>query len=275
VQNLKAGRTYLILGSLLVTSANDGDFIIAELYNVTAGAAFARSRMQGWRTDDATFSDHVYPFAAHVFTPSVDTTISMRMEAGGSATADVDHLGTVLVVAELGPQPTDWVHVDTIDFAGDTYYEFSSTGDGVQQHDVDGNADLRFKIEFDIVGDPTNGCVAQVELNGVTTNQSSRYQFWGTSSGSGTESFLGRIASDSSGNSQASGEWVMHGAATGARRRAQSEFISEDGGTDLNKFEYAGVFNDPSTNITAIGLRATVGDFQSGQARLFIRGAQF
>ena len=272
VGGLKAGRTYLIDASVKVKHTT-GVYAQYKIYNVTAAATLVF-----WELRSPTLSDNNANSSSgvHVFTPTVDTEIEVRLD-NGTANHDVGGTDrTRLSVIEIGAVQADVVggleFMDIIDVtvATDTV-SFGASGDGAFQRALDGDVDEEYFCSFYMPGDHGGTTLAWVmQPNGVSTQQQCAIDYSGASAGKTTAANLqladGFVARDARGT-------LTLFAETGRRRFYDSTSIvtAPGGGSgELHQSRNAGTWDDEVTNITSIVFAHT-----DGALDYILPGAQF
>jgi len=100
ILGLKANKTYLVMGVLSGSGSLADDALSAQIYDVTGTAYLGSLIATSVYLVAATTTNTIQPLSYFLFTPTVNTTVSFRMKAGGSGTATVK-AKTSLMVIEL------------------------------------------------------------------------------------------------------------------------------------------------------------------------------
>jgi hypothetical protein len=249
-RGLKAGRTYLCIGSWRITA---GTYLENRWYNETDASWLGEGAL-------TTLSGNEHATAMAVVTPTVDTVVTLRAQSTGSA-ATIDAAGGAYgLVIEIGAAVVNAVSglefMDVIEVTSDqTTVTFGASGDGVFQRALDGNVDEVYEIIGSWKPPSVASQAIHIRPNGISTGQESTWNYHnGSANSSNQEAGLvlqrTAFANDTEGFVR-----TIFDAATGkARQLSGTESIHGNGSGQNAGRTITGVWTDTSTNITSLDL---------------------
>jgi hypothetical protein len=261
VTGLKAGRTYLLMATCRINGATfGGGAVDMRWYDDTAGGYVGAIHAEVSSDGTSPFSSNGH--ATYLFTPTVDTTMDVRVTFA-DAGADLQSFGSGLWVMEVGATVVNAVggleFIDRITVAGSAAASvtFGAGGDGALGRALDGDIDEHYVLisNWKNSDTPTTRGL-NIRPNGVSTAQKSRKISNGTPTDEGAIMRISETAWD-----------VAHGvseivAKTGRIRTISTQIISvQDSALDVAVQGMSGAWNEEVTNITSLEIITPAGSF--------------
>lgn len=156
----------------------------------------------------------------------------------------------------------EWVAVDEMTLAGASGTQsFKSGGAGSRNYAVNGDADLWYRLTWDLTGSAA-GLGASIQFNaGGTTNQTTQ-----TMTALNAVASAAQVATNfvigglGSANDRNAGEWICRRVNTGATRVGYAYRITQVPASPTDQLVLGGwLFNDSASNLVAIDIAITVG----------------
>ena len=251
--NLKAGRTYLLIGRARSTT----DSVAVTWWNDTASAYIGQAG-----------SGPVFNCtnATEIITPDVDTTVEMRVNNIAASPGDFDGADTWAAVIEIGAVQADVVggleFMDRIVITGSAKQTrtFGSGGDGIYQRALDGDVDERYVLITDHINGAGGVSGVDVRPNGtVLDNTNAETQAFSINNGVISAGVQGANWYNviNSANEHCSSRIEIN-AKTGINRTILFQGqVSATGSTDNIFVHLMGMWSDTTTPITSLVLQGT------------------
>jgi hypothetical protein len=252
VSGLKAGRTYLM--TAVVHGQGSGHHNVFSWYNVTADAALDGEALAIDKKNNLSVNTST-PVATHVFTPTVDTEVEVRITGVDDTTDDILADRTWATVVEIGAVQANVVggleYMDTISVTAATAsVTFGAGGDGLLGRALDGDVDSEYIIIHRIKKTSTVTTV-DMKPNGLGTNQVSKR----TTVQSSTGTFPRLVICQPPSTGFELGETTFD-VTTGRERSYHTEASHQgaDPASEANSWSrlYTGTWDETSTNVTSI-----------------------
>ena len=272
VDGLKAGRTYKI--TAVLAGDTDPGQLWYGWYDSNTDALLGTAGVS--LSVDSAVSASGQPTATAMYTPSVDTSVELRVAFASPTTIDISSLFSNIQVVEIGAVQANVVGglelMDIIDVtvATDTV-SFGAAGDGAFQRALDGDVDEEYFCSYYMPGDH-GGTTYQwvMQPNGVSTAQQCAIDYSGASAGKITATNLqladGFVARDTRGT------FTLFAKTGRARYYDSTSIVTAPGGgaAEMHQSRNAGTWDEQVTNITSIVIAHT-----DGAVNYILPGAQF
>jgi hypothetical protein len=261
IVGLKAGRTYYLHGTSRIHSSSPTGQINISWWNVTEAGYIGT--IAPMLSNDFALSPSSGNVVTHIFTPTQDVTLELRVQFASVANMDLQGLTlTEATVIEIGATQVSAIggleYMDTIAVTGDVQtVTFGAGGDGLLQRALDGDVDEHYVLisNWKNADTPTTRGL-NIRPNGISTDQKSRKTSNGTPTDEGAIMRIAETAWD-----------VAHGvseivAKTGKIRTISTQIISvQDSALDVAVQAMSGAWNEEVTNITSLDIITPAGVF--------------
>jgi hypothetical protein len=254
----KAGRTYLLIGTISTTDtgAHDADF---GWYNVTDATGFGGAA-RALSTTSSSPHQNAQPRAITMFDPLVDSELELRMLTLNAGTPDVvNNARTNATIVEIGAVQAEviggleFVDIIEVTTAPVASVSFGAGGDGELQRALDGEVDEEYFISSYLKKASTMTTL-DLEPNGVGTNQVSRC----VTMESSTVTFPRMVVAQPGAAGHEDGEiklWAKTGRERGytVLSNLQTADVATEGGQFIRT--YAGTWDEIITPISSLVLK--------------------
>lgn len=269
VSGLKAGRTYQLTGNLRCDGS--GGYWSFYWYNVTAAEQLSRPGQAIAMNSGTTAS--AGPISAHIFTPTEDTEVELRIYDVDDPNDDVTSGRTWIQIIEIGAVQANVIggleFLDTINVTSDqTSVTLGAGGDGVLGTAIDSETDECYVCEFYL---PSAGAAVNftVEPDGVTSNQESAESYQGTSGG-GSEMAGLAFAKQANTTRICGGTFEFHAKKGKHRILHSTGYVHDTSSTDRWIHEFSGHWADTTTEFTTLDLVSSVANGIKSGARFVL-----
>lgn len=269
----KAGRTYLLIGTLAVTGT--GTAATFRFFDRTANAQIGNQTVTS-AAQDVAGTESSGQTVISSYAPTVDSSVDLRVAAvTGSPTADQSG-GTRVVVMEVGPVVREMggglEYMDTIRVTSAVAsVTFSSAGDGDVKRALDGNVDGEYVMVFRAA--TSAAATLNIRPNGATTNQESiRVTHQSSSERFATMAFekTGEAPDIVMGQLYLDARTTIAGVAQRRLYRSYSCNFDDSAGDSFGR-GFWGSWNETSTNITSIVVAPSTGNISAGSEFVLFR----